>query len=70
MQKYFDIFLRVFVNLKYFPLKPKVFLHNHPFQAFLVSKTYIFIHVKKKLRKIERPLTAGEGVQGLIGHAR
>ena len=37
------------------------FLQNHQFQALLVSKTYIFINVKKNLHKIERPLTAQRG---------
>ena len=42
--------------------KKNIFLQNHPFRAFLASKTYIFIHVKKNLRhKIERPLTARGG---------
>ena len=27
-------------------LRTKTFFQNHPFQVFLVSKTYIFIHVK------------------------
>ena len=31
------------------------FLENYPFQAFLVSKTCIFKHVKKKLYKIAMP---------------
>ena len=36
-----------------FPLEPNFFfLQNHPFQAFLVSKTYIIILVKN-LYKIE-----------------
>ena len=38
-----------------FPLEPNFFyFQKHPFQAFLVSKTYIFIHVKKNFRT--RPL--------------
>ena len=34
---------------------------KNPFQVFLVSKTYIFIHGKKNLDKIERPLAARGG---------
>ena len=34
---------------KYFSFRTKVFfLQNHPFQAFLVSKTYICFYIKKK----------------------
>ena len=43
---------------------------NHPFQAFLVSKTYTYIlHIHAKKLKIERPLTArgGGGVKALGG---
>ena len=58
MQKIFcEVFARVnfktifFLNIesrKYFSLKLTCFsfFKNHPFQAFLDTKTYIFIHVK------------------------
>ena len=56
MQKYFVNFLQgSFKNfhfskyfLSIFALEPTFFFfQNHQFQAFLVSKTYIFVHVKK-----------------------
>ena len=51
-----DIFQNIFI------LVPKfVFFENHPFQTLI----YTFILVKKNLHKIERPLTAGGGVEAL-----
>ena len=60
-----EIFARVSVKniktfQKYFLKNIEIFLQNHSFfhlfQAFLVSKTYIFIHVKKtKTMHILRP---------------
>jgi len=57
-----DIFAREsdVKNLNIF-LEHIFFFHNHKFQVFPVSKTYIFIHVKENLHKIERPLTAWGG---------
>ena len=48
--------------LNIFPSRSDIFLlQNHPFQAFLVSKTFIFAH---KLRHV------GGGAKGLSGHVR
>ena len=47
----FYIFQSIFIKYWFFCYSTKViFLSNHPFQAFLVSKTSIFIHVNQKLR--------------------
>ena len=44
---------------------------NHSFQAFIVSKTYTFANVKKKIIKSLSPLTArGGGGQGFSERAR
>ena len=55
-----DIFILIIDIFRLiFPMKPIfVFFQNHPFQAFLVSKTYIFIHVKHARIKLLGPLTA------------
>ena len=53
--KNLDIFQNIF-------LEHIFFFHNHPFQTFPVSKTYIRIYrCKKNLHNIERPLTAWGG---------
>ena len=48
--KNLDIFQNISLNIdmfiNIFPLEPKVFFfQNHLFQAFLVSKTYIYIYM-------------------------
>jgi len=41
------------------------FFQNHSFQAFLVSKTYIFIHIKKKHKIVTSANSSGGGVKAL-----
>ena len=50
-------FSKYFLKILKFSFRTKIFFfQNHPFQAPLLSKTYLFINVKKNLHKIERPL--------------
>ena len=78
MQKYFVNFplnpLKIYPKyfLKYFSffLEPKLFFfQNQPFQAFIVSETYIFIHIKNKLHTIAMSANSsgGGGVKALPG---
>ena len=52
--KNIEMFQSIFSNQSFF------FLQNHPFYGLLVSKTYTFIHVKKK-HKISPPSAGGGG---------
>ena len=75
-----DIFARVSVKnnflkiLKFiqvfFLQNQSFFLPNYPFQAFLVSKTYIFIHVKKLAYNGASANSSGGGGQGLSERVR
>ena len=58
-----------------FPSQPDIFLlQNHPFQAFLVSKTYYtFIHEEKKTyicSHMSVKAWEGGGAKGLSGYVR
>ena len=65
-------FLRYWNFLIFFPLEPKYFFSSESSISDFVSKTYIFIHVKKKACiKSVCPLKArGGGGQGLSGRLR
>ena len=62
----FALFLEIL--LKYFFFTTRYFLlQNHPFQAFLVSKTYIFISEEKNLHFCLKGLSSAKNISFLDG---